>query len=213
MKKILLILFIFILAFVPNVYATKPNASPTPSPTPIANKIICIDPGHGGNDPGAVNSDLTEKWINLEVAKLLESKLLSATYSVEMTRRDNETTLSNADRYNFCNSKNASILISIHHNGSTDLNLNYTSALYMKKPDQKLASIIARSISQQLGLENRGITRFASGVLLKANMPATISEGFFITNMDEYNRIKSGGRLEQEASAIYSAIQTYFSTL
>ena len=126
-----------------------------------------------------------------------------------MKRRGNET-LSNADRYNFCNDNKASILISIHHNGSNDASVDFTSALYMKKSDIALAKIVVNEISSQLILPNNGISRFASGVLLKVNMPATISEGFFLTNSNEYNLIMDSGRLDQEANALLSGIQTYF---
>ena len=200
------ILFISLLLFTviaPQALAAKP----TPPP-PIPNSV-CIDAGHGGTDTGTSNIDLFEKEVNLDVAKLLETKLLGAGYTVFMTRR-NDDTLSNAVRYNFCNDNKASILISIHHNGSSDASVDFTSALYMKKSDVKLANIVADKVSSQLGITNHGLSRFASGVLLKANMPATISEGFFLTSSNEYNLIKESDRLDQEADALLSAIQTYF---
>lgn len=201
-RKLFLFLLLFTL-FVPKVYGAKPTpASPIPN-------SVCIDPGHGGSDIGASNNELLEKNVNLDVAKYLEIKLSDAGFTVFMTRRDDET-LSNADRYNFCNGNKASILISIHHNGSNDPTVDFTSALYMKKSDVKLAGIVANEVSKQLGLSNHGISRFASGVLLKANMPATISEGFFLTNSNEYDLIKNNDRLDQEANALLFAVQTYF---
>ena len=200
--KFFLFLLLFTL-FVPKAYGAKP----TP-PLAVPNSI-CIDAGHGGTDIGTSNIDLLEKDVNLTVAELLETKLLNAGLTVFMTRRGNET-LSNADRYNYCNNNKASILISIHHNGSNDASVDFTSALYMKKSDIALAKIVVNEISSQLILPNNGISRFASGVLLKANMPATISEGFFLTNSNEYNLIMDSGRLDQEANALLSGIQTYF---
>ena len=202
--KIKLFLFLLIFTvFVPYSFAAKP----TPPP-PIPNSV-CIDPGHGGTDIGTTNNDLLEKDVNLDVAELLDIKLKGAGYTVFMTRRDDDK-LSNADRYNFCNDNKASILISIHHNGSNDVSVDFTSALYMKKSDVKLANIVTNELSNQLSIANHGILRFASGVLIKANMPATISEGFFLTNSDEFNLIMESGRLDQEANALLSAIQTYF---
>lgn len=171
---------------------------------------VCIDAGHGGSDIGAVNNDLWEKEVNLRVAFLLQEKLKNNASTVFMTRTDNDTTLSNADRYNFCNSQKAAVLISIHHNGSTNSSTDYTSALYMKKQDVPLAQIVAETVSSKLGLPNHGVSRFASGVLIKSSMPATISEGFFLTNSTEYDLIKNSGRLDQEATALFSAVETYF---
>ena len=206
----LVILFgLFSLAISPS-FAGKP-ATPGNSGgySPIPNSV-CIDPGHGGGDIGAVNGELLEKNINLEVSNKLFALLDGAGYTVFQTRTG-DSTLSNANRYNFCNSQRAAILVSIHHNGSTNTNLDYSAALYMKKSDVALAQIVVDAVSNQLGLANGGILRFASGVLLKADMPATISEGFFLTNTTEYNLIKNSQRLDQEAQALFIAISNYFS--
>ena len=203
MKWKLLVLLLLFPLFSPTVYAAKPI------PPALIPNSVCIDAGHGGTDIGTVNNDLSEKDVNLDVANRLEAKLLQTGYTAFMTRRVDET-LSNAYRYNYCNSEKASILISIHHNGSTNFGVDYTAALYMKKSDVSLTEIVANKVSGQLRIPNNGIFRFASGVLLKANMPATISEGFFLTNTNEYNLIKTTDRLDQEANALLSAVQTYF---
>ena|SRR3989344_4885328 len=209
--KYLSTLCLFLLLALP-VFAQKP-ASPGQKPggeTAIPNSV-CLDPGHGGSDIGAVNGDLQEKNVNLEVANKLATLLTAAGYTVFQTRTD-DNTLSNAYRYNYCNSQRAAILVSIHHNGSSDSNLDYSTALYMKKPDVALAQIVVNTVSSQLGLPNHGISRFASGVLLKADMPATISEGFFLTNTVEADLIKNSNRLDQKAQALFAAIESYFAT-
>ena len=188
------------------VLAAKPTPTPTPKP---GVKSVCLDAGHGGYEIGTSNHDLLEKDVNLQVAQLLKGKLQGANYVVYMTRED-DSELSNADRYNYCNSQNAAILVSIHHNGSTNPSTDYSLGLYMKKSDKALAQEVVNTVSSTLNLPNNGISRFASGVLLKSKMPSTISEGFFLTNSDEYTAIKSGNRLEQEAEALFTAIQNYF---
>lgn len=205
MKIRILLSFIFVSLFATPAFAAKPT--PTPTPPPV--NSVCIDPGHGGSDPGAVNQDLRESDVNLQVAQLLKSKLEASGYTVYMTRTA-DVTLSNADRYNYCNSQNASVLISIHHNGSTDPNVDYSEALYMKRADVPLAQNVVGHVSSALGIANNGITRFASGVLIKANMPAIISEGLFLTNTNEYNLIKTSNRLDQETQALYSSVQAFF---
>lgn len=209
MKVKILIFFLLFALFVPQALAAKPSESGKPNPPLSVPNSVCIDAGHGGDDAGTANGDLLEKDVNLDVAKRLETQLTNASYTVFMTRTGNET-LSNADRYNYCNSQRAAILVSIHHNGSTDSNLDYSSALYMKKPDVALAGLVVGAVSSQLGLQNHGTSRFASGVLLKADMPATISEGFFLTSDYEYNLIKNSNRLDQEATALFASIRAYF---
>ena len=205
MKKFIPVFtFIVLVSLVSPVFAAKP----TPTPVPTV-KSVCIDPGHGGTDTGAVNGDLYEKNVNLNVALFLKAKLETVGYTVFMTR-DADIALSNADRYNYCNEQKATILISIHHNGSTDSNMDYSQALYMKKADVALAQKVVNAVSTSLTLTNKGISRFASGVLLKSKMPATISEGFFLTNENEYNLINTSNRLEDESEALFTAIQSYF---
>ena len=189
------------------VLAKKQFPTPTPTPVPTV-KSVCVDAGHGGSEIGTSNQDLLEKNVNLEVAQILKSKLITAGYTVYMTRED-DIEMSNADRYNYCNSKKATILVSIHHNGSTNPDTDYSLGLYMKKSDVALAREVVNAISSTLNLSNNGISRFASGVLLKSDMPATISEGFFLTNNTEYNLIKNADRLDQEANALLVAINKY----
>ncbi len=209
--KYLSTLCLFLLLALP-VFAQKPAIpGQKPGGEPAIPNSVCLDPGHGGSDIGAVNGDLQEKNVNLEVANKLATLLTGAGYTVFQTRTD-DNTLSNADRYDYCNSQRAAILVSIHHNGSSDSNLDYSTALYMKKPDVALAQIVVNTVSSQLGLPNHGISRFASGVLLKADMPATISEGFFLTNTIEADLIKNANRLDQEAQALFAAIESYFAT-
>lgn len=181
---------------------------PPPPPPPIPNSV-CVDAGHGGSDLGAVNQELLEKDVNLQVAQLLKAKLETQGFKVFTTRID-DSTLSNADRYNYCNAQRAAILVSIHHNGSSNTTTDYSLGLYMKKEDKELAQTVVTTVSSQLGIHDNGITRFASGVLIKANMPATISEGFFLTNSNEYTLITTSDRLDKEASALFTAIQIYF---
>ena len=209
--KYLSTLCLFLLLALP-VFAQKPAIpGQKPGGEPAIPNSVCLDPGHGGSDIGAVNGDLQEKNVNLEFANKLATLLTAAGYTVFKTRKD-DNTLSNAYRYNYCNSQRAAILVSIHHNGSSDSNLDYSTALYMKKPDVALAQIVVNTVSSQLGLPNHGISRFASGVLLKADMPATISEGFFLTNTIEADLIKNANRLDQEAQALFAAIESYFAT-
>ena len=143
---------------------------------------------------------------------MLKERLEAAAHIVFMTRTD-DAALSNADRYNYCDSQKAAILISIHHNGSTNSSVDYTTALYMKKKDIPLAQIVAETVSSQLKLSNHGVSSFASGVLIKSDMPATISEAFFLTSSTEYDLIKGGARLEAEADALFDAITTYFTAI
>lgn len=80
---------------------------------------IFIDPGHGGQDPGAVQNGYVEKNVNLSLALKLKNELISHGAVVVMSR-DSDVTLDLAQRVNMANAANADLLLSIHHNSSTN---------------------------------------------------------------------------------------------
>ena len=99
---------------------TKPIATKTPEPK-SETRVIVLDPGHGGKDPGAVSKDgsLTEKDVTLRIARklkrLLEKRIPNLT--VKLTR-ENDAFLSLKERTAIANAANADLFVSIHCNGS-----------------------------------------------------------------------------------------------
>jgi N-acetylmuramoyl-L-alanine amidase len=175
-------------------------------------EIICLDPGHGGIDLGASVGEIVEKEINLIVANEVRKSLEAKNYNVFLTRTTDEESLSRADRYEFCNQKKASILVSIHHNTyEDDSSVDYSTALYYTEADQILSGRVLSRVAEKLSLRNAGIAFFNSGILSKSAMPATIVESFFITNKNERNLLaESDERLILEAAAITEGINDYF---
>ena len=186
-------------------------------PLPCTGQVV-LDPGHGGNDSGATytfadGTKLREKDEVLTVANRLKGLLEADGLAVCMTRGggfDGDATLSNNDRYTYANTTGARILVSIHMNGSSDPNVDYTTTLFGKwQKDKALAYAIygdlvanppyglvtlpaAKLDDPNKLLDGRKPYSFASGVLLKSNMPATIAETVFITNSQEAKWLKTG---------------------
>ncbi len=106
---------------------------------------ICLNPGHGDLDPGAVNGDdgLRESDINLDVAYGLKLLLEGAGAQVVMTRTD-DSFLEKYDRYTFCNEQKATILVSIHTNSFVYPEWDGPMALYFRphEDDKQLAGAI-----------------------------------------------------------------------
>ncbi len=184
---------------------------------------VVLDAGHGGTDPGAVNAtyNLREKDQTLDVARRLKTLLEGDGCTVYMTRTSNSQTLSNNDRYTYANTTGADILVSIHMNGSSNPSTDYTTTLFGKwRKDKALANSVFGSLSTLPAANGTGTiaTRtpysFASGVLLKSNMPATIAETVFITNDKEGQLLSNGtGARQQEiAEALRVGIDDYLTT-
>jgi N-acetylmuramoyl-L-alanine amidase len=190
---------------------------------PPCSGTVVLDAGHGGTDSGAVNTKygLTEKEQTLDVANRLRSLLQTDGCTVYMTRTSNSQTLSNNDRYTYANKTGANILISIHMNGSTSPSTDYTTTLFGKwRKDKELATTVFGSLSTlpaasgTVTIATRKPYSFASGVLLKSGMPATIAETVFITS-DGEGRLLSNGtgvRQQQIAQALKVGIEDYLST-
>jgi N-acetylmuramoyl-L-alanine amidase/PKD repeat protein len=194
---------------------------------PLSGKKICLDPGHGGSDPGAVYDDgtiyLKEADINLDVAYGLKSLLEGDGATVVMTRTD-DSYKSNNDRYTFCNDEQATILVSVHTNSTTDSSMDGSLALYFHRDDQVLAQAIYDVMYPSLkatapdpdNFTGFGLDRFASGVLLKSDMPAAMMEPLFMSNPAEASLLGTpiSGCVEcrraQIAQAIYEGILNYF---
>jgi N-acetylmuramoyl-L-alanine amidase len=189
---------------------------------PCSGKVV-LDAGHGGTDSGAVNTKygLTEKAQTLNVANRLKALLEGDGCTVYMTRTSNSQTFSNNDRYTYANTTGANILVSIHMNGSTNPSTDYTTTLFGNwRKDKTLANTVFSSLSTLPAANGTGLiaTRtpysFASGVLLKSNMPATIAETVFITNDREGQLLSNGtgARQQQIAQALRVGIEDYLTT-
>ncbi len=192
---------------------------------------IVLDPGHGGTDLGAINKahGLTEKAETLKIAYELKALLVDDSYSVCMTRTTNEETLSNNDRYVYANATGAKVLVSVHMNGSSNPATDYTTTLFGKwQKDKAFAQTVFKSLSMLPAASGTGTIAtkapysFASGVLLKSEMPATIAETVFITSDKEAEWLKNGrtmpdgtvaSRQHQIAQKLEAGIQSYLATV
>jgi len=209
---------------------------------PLTGETVVLDPGHGGSDSGAVNGTyrIREKDQNLDVAYRLKTLLEASGATVYMTRGGDpgnpngpgvkdpgddafadDATLSNNDRYIYANSTGADILVSIHMNGSSDPNQDYTTTLFGKwRKDKELAYALFDELSTLPAASNAGTIRtrspysYASGVLLKSDMPATIAETVFITSNAEGRLLSdgTGTRQQQIAEALEKGIENHLST-
>jgi hypothetical protein len=160
----------------------------------LAGQKICLDPGHGGSATGAINEDygLEEKDINIDVAYGLKALLGADGATVVMTRTD-DSDKSNNNRYTFCNNEQATILVSVHTNSTSDPTMDGSLALYFHKDDKVLAQAIYDGMYPYLrdtaldpdNFTDFGLDRFASGVLLKSDMPAAMMEPLFMSHPGE----------------------------
>lgn len=124
---------------------------------------ICLDPGHGGNDSGAIGiNNVYEKNLTLKIAQYCKQELEKYNCHVVMTRTG-DTNPSLEDRANFAKSQGAQYLISIHLNSGSGYAVGaevyYPNTNW--RPDiSQNGKNVAQAIQNQLvslGIRDRGI--------------------------------------------------------
>jgi N-acetylmuramoyl-L-alanine amidase len=123
-------------------------------PLRSAKKIIVIDPGHGGHDPGAIGPDkLCEKDVVLDIALKLK-KILSADPDIKVyLTRDKDVFIPLEERTAIANSKNADLFVSIHANASTSRDAKGIETYFLNWTDNEEAIRVAAR-ENQISLKN-----------------------------------------------------------
>jgi len=179
----------------------------------LAGKKVLIDAGHGGSDPGSAECVwLMEADANLDIASRLKT-LIDGDGGEGFLIRDGDYDMTNEDRYNLANDIGGDALVSIHLNGWYDHELNYTQGLYAKYPkDYLFTSVVHDHLANELGIPDYGVRQFASGVILKSDMPSTLQEAVFISNAEECAKLsdETGNRQMEIANALYHGLIDWF---
>lgn len=188
----------------------------------VKNKIITIDPGHGGSDSGAVgHNGYTEKEGAFAISQKVASILNQSGAKVVMTRdSDVDVYGPNASarnelqaRVDVGNNANSDIFVSIHCNAFVNPVANGTQTFYYGSSyqGQRLAQSIQEKMIEANGLRDRGISTCNFYVVKHSYMPAVLIETAFITNYDEEALLSDDEWQTTMAKAIAEGINEYFS--
>ncbi|PGT81919.1 SH3 domain-containing protein [Bacillus sp. AFS040349] len=177
----------------------------------VKGKTIVIDPGHGGQDGGAVgNGGTLEKNLTLTTAKLVYDKLKSAGANVFITR-STDTYISLNSRVSTSHYRNAEAFISLHYDSAVDPNASGTSAyFYHSLKDAPLAFRLNKELTQQTRLNDRGVKFGNFHVLRENHSPAVLLELGFLSNRTEELTINSASYQEHASQGIFNGIAYYF---
>ncbi len=188
---------------------------------PLAGKIIALDAGHGGGETGAVGYcirsgfptvKVLESDVNLAVRAELTTLLTNAgatAYPVAplSTRKARVADAENAG---------SNVLISIHHNGSSNTSADYTQSFVTQKNDKDFAKYIHPLLVSAFG-PDKGIKNDGYGMTVYGSLPGILTESYFITNTNaacdflNYQADASDTRVQKEAQALYNGLLAYFS--
>lgn len=181
----------------------------------VEGRIIIIDPGHGGKDPGAVRDSAIEKSIALKVGTLVKQKLEQDGAVVKMTRTgDTFPTLN--ERVQYAKNQFGEVFVSIHANAATNKSAKGTETYYSvssndnEKEDFALASAINKQIVNNAKMNNRGVKRADYVVLRGTIIPAVLVELGFVSNAEDRAKLTDDAYIEIYAQSIYKGIVEYY---
>jgi N-acetylmuramoyl-L-alanine amidase len=190
---------------------------------PLSQKVVLIDAGHGGFDPGKVtDSQKFEKDINLEISLKLQKYLEQGGAYVITTRTIDEALGSSKSsdmesRKYIANTQNADIMVSIHQNSFPDKSVKGAQVFYYNKSDN--SKVLAESIQTQIHTfvdysnKNKAQPNSNYYLLKKTTIPAVIIECGFMTNPSELSKLLDDHYQSKLAWAVYMGIIDYFDAL
>jgi N-acetylmuramoyl-L-alanine amidase len=157
---------------------------------PAKSLTVCIDPGHGGRDTGALENGVAEKDVNLDIALRTRDIIESGGYRVVMTR-DKDEYVSLARRCAMADGARASILLSVHNNSRPPDAEGTTTYFYRGSEEGgRLASFVQGQVVLSIRRANRGTRGSRLYVVSNVGMPAALLEGVFLSNVEDARLIK-----------------------
>lgn len=188
------------------------------NPSRPGQKLIVVDPGHGGKKPGSIQNGIVEKNLALDISKKLNQALKEEGYETLMTREDDSHVDLKA-RADMANGVNGDLLLSIHGNSAhpaasgVEVLYNPNDKAYARGEDSKeLALILAEEISQATASRNRGAKDRPDLVVIReTNKPAVLVEVGFISNEEEAQLLGNEAYQDKIVGAIIKGLNKYFS--
>ncbi len=227
-------LLLMVVSFAWLQWVTRPpssSARSTASPGPFS--LVVIDPGHGGQDSGAMCGGVLEKDLTLDVAQRID-RLLQAQGIATLMTRTGDSYLSLADRAAITNRARDCIFVSIHFNeGSKPVSsgvetyyaehqmpakeplvswLPFLQRTALETPNfqsQSLAGFIQQALVTGTQETDRGTKASQFFVIANVRHPAVLVEGGFLSNKEEIGKLQNPDYREQMAAAITQGIARY----
>lgn len=193
---------------------------PVNATLPLLGKIIVVDPGHGGKDPGTVFRDIYEKDLNLNISLELEKELSKLGATVLLTRDgDYDLSLANSvwrkksdfdNRIKYINESNADFYLSIHLNYLEDSNYNGIQ-VFGTKENMGYAKIIQENLNKALE-SNREAKLIPQSTYMydKLRIKGVLVECGFLSNYKERNLLITTEYQKRVASEIANSISKLF---
>jgi N-acetylmuramoyl-L-alanine amidase len=191
---------------------------------PLIGKVIYLDPGHGGSDPGAVYGNIYEANLNLEIALKTQKELEKQGAIVYLTRYgDYDLSVKNAQlrkrsdlsrRANAINKSLCDMYLSIHLNADSDTTWRGAQVFFddVNKNNVKLAEIMQNTFKKNLNTNRKYKQVTNQYMYRRINRLGVLLEVGFISNSNERYLLQKEEYQEKIAKTITEGINNYFNT-
>jgi N-acetylmuramoyl-L-alanine amidase len=213
----------------------QPLITPSKNQPRASLKTICLDPGHGGRDPGFETGSHQEKKYTLLLAQEVRDQLSRAGIKASLTRTTDQY-IELPTRPELAKRRHADLFVSLHFNsiGSSAGSVHGAETYCLTPPgaastnargegggagaytgnrnnpkNMLLAYEMQKSLVKELGAEDRGVRRARYWVLRDAAMPAVLIEGGYMSHPAEGPRIFDAGYRRRMARAIVDGLLAY----
>ncbi|WP_342478404.1 N-acetylmuramoyl-L-alanine amidase [Paenibacillus sp. FSL H7-0350] len=192
----------------------RSTSQPQSSSQPYLGRVykVVVDPGHGGDDPGAVSvSGRMEKDFNLGLSEKIAANVEQDPQLEILLTRTGDAFISSQElfRPQFANNLPADLFISIHGNTYEDASASGTETFYYHEESLAWAETIHKHVIQATGLKDRGVKKGNFFVLRDTVMPSVLLELGYLTNPGDEAKMWTSGFQESVASAVVDGIREY----
>ncbi len=200
----------------------KPKAKPEYNyRTGLKGKVIAVDPGHGGSDPGAIGPGGTrEKDLTLDFSLRFKTALEKAGAKVILTRQSDRDVFAPyagavdelRARTLVANNARADVFVSFHINSFRDRSISGASAYYAAKTnyDWLLAKLMHEKMLGACGMADRGVSQARFYVIRHSYMPAVLLEIGFISNPVEERLLRSEAFRQKAVEGLVQGLDAFF---
>ncbi|MFD2613388.1 N-acetylmuramoyl-L-alanine amidase [Paenibacillus gansuensis] len=196
--------------------ASSSEASSSGSPRSrngsIRGKVIVVDAGHGGTDPGMIGTTYgtVEKDLNLDTAKYVKDELTAMGAKVIMTRTKDSEKPGLQARVQVSTEMQADAFVSIHYNSSPKQASGILTFYYTETDDLKLARAVEQRLGEGIGLKSNGVSFGDYHILRENPTPATLVELGFLSNPKDEDAVRTSSYQRKAAKAIAKGLRDYF---
>lgn len=188
-----------------------------PATAEDSKKVIMLDAGHGGTDPGAQGEldgkTINEKDLTLSITYKVKTILEKNGYTTSMTRTG-DTLPSLSERPEQANSEDCALFVSIHINAAEDKEAYGTEIFWSEQNNgdtygvtsEQFAGMVLKPMIKYMGSYNRGVKMANWAVIRRSQMPAVLVEVGFISNTDELEKMVSNEYQDKVATGIAEGI-------